>query len=356
MTQATSPTAAAANTAQPAQATLCDAPSETPLSGRRRILGAATAAAASAALPRFAIGQPAWPSKTIRIVVGTATGGLTDNFARQYGEFLARKFGQPVVVENRTGASGTIAADFVAKSPPDGHTFLVTISTTVWAARVLYRKLPFNPDKDLAPVTMFPSGALLMAVHDKLPVKSPKDFIEYARKNKATFGTYSPASLPHMIADTFGRSRGVEIEPVHYKGEAPMWIDIASGQVNAALGSHQAMLPHLQRGSLRMVAAWGGRSPRAPEVPTFQELGFNEPVFKLNGWMPMCAPGGTPEDILRKVSSAIIEGRATDKLKTLHETFGVPEVPPTLDETRRIWKAEGPEWVAIADRLGVKLD
>ena len=347
MSHRTPPVAALATT---------DARPETPLIDRRRLLGAAAAAGTAAALPRFAIGQAAWPSKPIRIVVGTATGGLTDNFARQYGDFLARKFGQPVVVENRTGASGTIAADVVAKAPPDGHTLLVTISTTVWAARVLYRKLPFNPEKDLVPVTLFPSGALLMAVHDKLPVKTPKEYVEYARKNKATFGTYSPASLPHMIADTMGRTRGVEIEPVHYKGEAPMWIDIASGQVNAALGSHQAMLPHIQRGNLRPIAAWGGRSPRMPEIPTFQELGFNEPVFKLNGWMPMCAPAGTPEDILRKLSSAIQEARQSDKLKQLHETFGVPEVPPTLDEARRIWKTEAPEWVATADRLGVKLD
>ena len=135
-----------------------------------------------------------------------------------------------------------------------------------------------------------------------------------------------------------------------------MWIDIASGQVNAALGSHQAMLAHIQRGNLRPIAAWGGRSPRMPEIPTFQELGFDEPVFKLNGWMPMCAPAGTPEDILRKVSGAIIEARHSDKLKQVHDSFGVPDVPPTLDEARKIWKTEAPEWVATADRLGVKLD
>lgn len=324
---------------------------------RRRILGATAAAGAAGVLPRFAIGQAAWPSKPIRIVVGSTPGGLTDNFSRQYGEFLSKKFGQSVVVENRPGASGTIAADVVAKSPADGHTFIVSISTTFWAARVLYRKLPLDLDRDLTPVTMFPSGSLLMGVHDKLPVKTPAEYIEYARKNKATFGTYAPASLPHMIADTFGRSRGVDVEPVHYKGEAPMWIDVASGQVNAGLGSHQAMLVHLQRGNLRAVATWGSlRSPRMPEVPTFLELGFNEPIFKLEGWMPMAAPAGTPEEILRKVADAVVEGYGTQKLKTLHDTFGIPNGPPGLDETRRRWKDEGPQWIAAADRLGVKLD
>ncbi|MEN9317288.1 MAG: hypothetical protein RIS35_3681 [Pseudomonadota bacterium] len=325
--------------------------------GRRRLLGAVAAAGVGASLPRFAIGQPAWPSKPIRIVVGSATGGLTDNFSRQYGDFLSKKFGQPVLVENRPGASGTIAAEVVAKSPPDGHTFIVSISTTFWAARVLYRKLPLDLDRDLAPVSMFPSGSLLMAVHEKLPVKTPAEYVEYARKNKATFGTYAPASLPHMIADTLGRTRGVDVEPVHYKGETPMWVDVASGQVNAGFGSHQAMLPHLQRGSVRPIATWGSaRSPRMPEVPLFQELGFNDPIFRLEGWMPMAAPAGTPEEILRKVADAIVEGYSTPKLRQLHETFGITNGPPGLDETRRRWKDEGPQWIAAADRLGVKLD
>ena len=325
--------------------------------GRRRLLGAAAATGLGAALPRLAIGQPAWPSKPIRILVGTATGGLTDNFARQYGEFLSRKFGQPVVVENRTGASGTIAAEVVAKSPPDGHTFLVSISTTFWAARVLYRRLPFDPDRDLVPVSLFPSGSLLMAVNDKVPVKNVKEFVEWARKNRPTFGTYSPASLPHMVADTLGRTRGIDIEPVHYKGENPMWVDVASGQVNAGLGSHQALLPHLQRGAVRLIATWGPRrSPRAPDVPTFAEQGFNEPILSVDGWMPMVAPAGTPEDILQKVSDAMVEGFGTPKLKQLHETFGIPNAPPNLAEVRRIWKADAPVWISTADRLGVKLD
>ena len=333
-----------------------EAQADIPQSGRRRVLAAVAATGAAVALPRFAIGQPAWPSKPIRFVVGSTTGGLTDNYARQYGEFVSRKLGQPVVVETRPGASGTIAADIVAKAPPDGYTFLVTISTTVWAATVLYRRLPFDPNKNLTPITMFPSGALLMGVHDKLPVKTVAEFIEHARQHKATFGTYAPASLPHMIADTFGRTRGIDIEPVHYKGESPMWIDVASGEVNAALGSHQAMLPHIDRGNLRPIAAWGGRSPRVPDVPTFVEQGFNDPIFTLNGWLPMCAPAGTPEEIQRKMSAALVEGYGSEKLQQLHENFGIPSGPPDLDESRRIWKDEGPAWIESADRLGIKLD
>ncbi len=135
-----------------------------------------------------------------------------------------------------------------------------------------------------------------------------------------------------------------------------MWVDVAGGAITSGFGSYQAMLPHIQRGTVRPVASWGGRSPKLPDVPTFQELGFNDPIFGLNGWMPMCAPAGTPEDILKKMSGAILEARNTDKIKQLHETFGIPNVPPSLEESRAIWKKEAPDWIASAERLGIKLD
>jgi tripartite-type tricarboxylate transporter receptor subunit TctC len=325
--------------------------------GRRRWLGAASALAASATLPRVAIGQPAWPSKPIRIIVASATGGLTDSYGRQYGEFLSRKFGQPVVVENRPGASGIIGSDVVAKAPPDGHTLLITIVTPMWHGRVLYRQMPFNPDKDFAPIALFPAGALAMGVHDKLPVRTPKDFVEYARRNPATMGTYAPASWPHMIADTWNRNFGLKIEPIHYKGEAPMWIDVSGGQVSAGVGSFQAMQTYIQRGSVRPIAVVGTRrTPRLPEVPTFVEQGFSDPVFALEGWIPFCAPAGTPEDILRKLSDAFQEAYVSPKIRQLHDAFGIPNGPTPIDETRQRWKDEAPQWIAIADRLGIKLD
>ena len=324
---------------------------------RRTIITAAGAVGIASALPRFAIGQPAWPSEPIRIVVTNPAGGLTDQYARHYGEFLSRKFGQPVVVENKPGASGTIAADAVAKSAPDGHTLLVAIQTTVWTARVLYRTLPFNPDRDLAPISLFPAGALAMAVHEKIPARTPKEFVEFARRTPATFGTYSPASLPHLICDAFNRSAGLNIQPIHYKGESPMWVDVSTGQINAGLGSFQAMQTYLQRGAIRPVAVVGSRrNPRMPEVPTFSEQGITDPVFVLDGWIPMCAPAGTPPEILQKISDALVEGFATPKLKTLHEALGIPNGPTTLEETKRRWRDDAPQWIAAADRLGIKLD
>lgn len=325
---------------------------------RRRLIGATAAAGVATTLPRFAIGQSAWPSKPIRIVVNFPPGGLTDSYGRQYGESIGRRLGQPVIVENRAGAGGTIGADAVAKALPDGYTFLMSISTSLWHARVLYSKMPYHGDRDFAPVTLFPSGALVLAVHDKLPIRNVKELVAYARKTPSNMGTYSPASWPHMIADTLNGTEGTQFTPIHYRGETPMWPDVASGQVHAAVGSYQAARVHVQRGTIRPIAAVGARrTPQLPELSTCTEQGYTHPVFSLDGWLPFVAPAGTPEEILVKVNDAILEAYATNpKIKSMHESFGIPNGPTGLAETRRRWKDESPLWIAMAHKLGIKLD
>lgn len=332
--------------------------SEPTQTGRRRVLTAAAASGVLSTLPRFAIGQGAWPNKPIRIIVNFPPGGLTDSYGRQYGEFLGRKLGQSVFIENRPGAGGMIGADQVAKAPADGYTFLMSISTSLWHARVLYSKMPYHGDRDFAPVTLFPSGALMMAVNSKLPIKNAKELVEYARKNPSNMGTYSPASWPHMIADTLNSTEGTKFTPVHYRGENPMWPDVGSGQVQAAVGSFQAMNLHLQRGTVRPIAVVGARrSPRIPDLATFPEQGYTHPVFSLEGWLPFAAPAGTPQEILAKVNEAFLEGYQTSpKIKSMHESYGIPNGPTALADTRKRWADDSPQWIAMAHKLGIKLD
>lgn len=337
-------------------------PDTDPLDGlddpaRRQLIGAAGAAAVATALPTVSSAQGAWPNKAIKIVVGSTAAGLTDLYARQYGEYIGQKLGQPVVIENKPGASGTIGSDLVAKAAPDGYTFLVTISTSLWHARVLYRKLPFDADKDLAPIAFFPAGALALAVNASLPIRNVKEYVDYAKKSPTTMGTYAPASWPHMIADTWNRNYGLSIQPVHYKGEAPMWVDVSTGQVTGGIGSFQALKGYIDRGAIRPIAVVGSsRSPRLPDVPTFGEQGLKDPIFVLNGWIPMCAPAGTPEPILQRMSDLIQEAFHSPKIKAMHESFGIPDRPTTLAESRKRWKDDAPEWIATADKLGIKLD
>ena len=324
---------------------------------RRLLLGAATAAATALA-PAVGRAQAAWPSRPVRVVVPFPPGGLTDAYARAYADHMARKFGQSFVVENKTGAGGTLGVGEVAKAAPDGHTLLVTTSGSVWTSRVLYTKLPFNADRDLVPIALFPSGALIMGVPDKLSVKTPQDLLAWSRGNNANMGTYAAGSWPHMIADVWNQTEKTQIVPVHYRGETPMWVDVSGGQVQMAVGSVQGILPHIQRGSVRAIAATGKqRSPKLPEVPTFVELGLSHPVFVLEGYLPMCAPAGTPREILEKLAEAVREAYAMPRLKELHAQFGIPGGPvASLAEARKTWDNDSVPWIAMAEKLGIKLD
>src|SRR6478752_1561778 len=186
------------------------------------------AAASSLAAPAIA---DTWPSKPIKIVCGYPVGGLTDIFARAYGEGIAQKTGQPVVVENKTGASGAIAAEQVKAAPADGYTLMWTISTTLIMNKVLFKKLPYDPDKDFVPISWMDAGHLPTVLHKSVPAASLNDFAEYARNNKVSIGTYGAGSYSHVAVAALNRHFGLTMEAVHYRGEGPMWVDVGSGAI-----------------------------------------------------------------------------------------------------------------------------
>ncbi|MDI9330488.1 MAG: tripartite tricarboxylate transporter substrate binding protein [Alphaproteobacteria bacterium] len=299
---------------------------------------------------------PAWPSKPIRLVVGFPPGGLTDAYARQYGDHLSQKLGVTVVVENKPGAGAMIAIDTVVKSPPDGHTLLVTTSGTVWQNRVLYSKLPYNLDRDLTPVVLFPSGPLVMGVNERVPVRNLNEWIDWAKKNPSSMGTYAPGSYPHMVADQMSRQHGFNLQPVHYKGEAPMWLDVASGQLQVAIGSFQSFNAVSSRG-VRAIGVTGAyRSPRLPDVPTLTEQGNTDRLVTLEGGLPVMAPSGTPEPVLRRLNELALDWANTERAAKLRETFAIPNKPHDLAQTRQHWETEVPVWIKLAVDLGIKLD
>jgi tripartite-type tricarboxylate transporter receptor subunit TctC len=324
---------------------------------RRRSFLIATGAFGATALAFPALGQaPGWPGKPIRIVVAFPPGGLTDAYARHYAEFLGSKLGQQVLVENKPGAGAIIAIDLVAKSPPDGTTLLMTTSGTVWQNRVLYSKLPYNLDKDLTPVAFFPSGPLVVGVPEKLGVAGFKAFIAYAKANPTSMGTYAPGSYPHMLADQTNRAEGTKIQPVHYRGEAPMWVDVAGGQTQIAVGSYQAFNTVSTRG-VRAIGVTGSyRSPKLPDVPTLVEQGVDGRLVALEGGLPLMAPGGTPEAVLQTLSRAAVDWANTPTAAKLRESFAIPNKPRNLADTRKDWERDVPVWIKLAVDLGIKLD
>ncbi len=323
---------------------------------RRLFLSAGTALGASLLAPAVMAQNAKWPTKPIRIVVAFPPGGLTDAYARMYAEQLTSALGQPVVVDNKPGGGAVIAIDAVAKSPADGHTLLMTTSGTVWQNRVLYTKLPYSLDKDLVPVANFPSGPLIVAVSDKVPARTMREFIEFAKTNTTSMGTYAPGSIPHMVADQINRNEGCKILSVHYRGEAPMWVDLAGGQIQIAVGSYQSFATVQTRG-VRAIGVTGVyRSPKLPDVPTLVEQGIQGRLMGLEGGLPLMAPAGTPELVLQALSRVVVDGANSERAAKLRETFAIPNKPKNLTDTRRDWERDVPIWIKTAVDLGIKLD
>ncbi|HEY9239175.1 MAG TPA: tripartite tricarboxylate transporter substrate binding protein, partial [Burkholderiaceae bacterium] len=260
---------------------------------RRRFVVTASAALAGGLLasPLRAQGSK-FPSRPIRIVVAFPPGGLTDAYARMYAEQLTAALGGSAFVENKPGGGAIIGIDAVAKSPADGHTLLMTTSGTVWQNRVLYAKLPYSLDKDLTPVAVFPSGPLVIGVSEKVPAKTLREFIEWARVNPCSMGTYAPGSVPHMVADQLNRTEGTKIQSVHYRGESPMWVDVASSNIQIAVGSYQAFNSVSTRGVKPVAVTGNYRSPKLPDVPTAMEQGVQGRLWSLEGGLPLMAPAG----------------------------------------------------------------
>ena len=323
---------------------------------RRLVLAAAAAAATGPFAGRFAYAQ-AWPSRQIRIVCPFPPGGLTDLYSRAIADHLQTSLGQNVIVENRPGAGGLIGNEAVAKAAPDGYTLLVTIQTTMVQAQVLYKKLPFNPENDFTWISALGAGHLPFAVPASLPVRNFREFVDYAKTNPTSMGTYAAGSFPHMVAGQLNKLYGTKIEAVHYRGEAPMWIDLAGGQIQGGIGSVAGLLPHIQKGSARAIAVpTSVRSPKLPDIPTFVEQGFNEPVFALRGWIGLFGPAKLPREIAERLSRLVIEAGDSARLKQVYDTFGIAERPTTPEEFLRLYRTEGQQWIAIARELGITLD
>ncbi len=298
----------------------------------------------------------AWPSKPIKIVVTYAAGGLTDSVGRQFGQYLSGKLGVPVVVENKPGAGAVIGVDAVLKSPADGYTFGLTTSGIVFQNRVLYTKLPYNLDKDIAPVTFFPSGPLVVAINDKIPAKNMAEFIAWAKSNNTNMGSYAPGSYPQMVADQSNRNQGTKIQTVNYRGEAPMWLDLASGQIQIAVGSFSAFNAVSTKGARAIGVTGIYRSPKLPDVPTLVEQGVPGKLVTLEGGLPLFAPAGTPQAILKRVADEAVNWANTEQAAKMRDTFAIPNKPKNLAETRRDFDDAAPVWIKTAVDLGIKLD
>jgi tripartite-type tricarboxylate transporter receptor subunit TctC len=321
---------------------------------RRDVLRHGSAAAAAGVLPAPAIAQ-AWPSKPIRIVCGYPAGGLTDIFARAYGDHIAQRTGQTVLVENKAGASGAIAAEQVKGAAPDGYTLMWTISTTMIMNKVLFKKLPYDPDKDFVLISWMSAGHLPMIVGKNVPAKNLKDFVDYARANKVSLGTYGAGSYSHVAVEALNRHYGLAMQAVHYRGEALMWQDVASGSVQGGNGSYAAASSVLQSGAGRAIAVPSReRMKKLPDVGTFYEQGVTDQAFLVRGWIGLVGPVGMPAEIVQKLSDMMVEGGKTERIQKILDTFGIDEAARDRVYFKKVMDEEGPVWIDLVKGLNLE--
>ena len=271
---------------------------------RRLVLGAVASAALVAASP-FASAQQ-WPDKPIRIVVGFAPGGFTDVLGRLIGQKLSERLGQPVVVENKAGAAGTLGADLVAKAKPDGYTLLLAHSNSNSVAPALYPKLPYDVVKDFTPIILVANTPLLLTVNPNVPAKNVNEFIAHAKSKPKglSFASSGGGSAQHLAAARFELATGIQMTHVPYKGSGQAIIDLLSGQVDLNFESPPNVLTHAKAGKLRLLAITSDkRSPLLPEVPTMAEAGVKN--AEMLQWFAVMGPAKMPAEITKRLKTEI---------------------------------------------------
>jgi tripartite-type tricarboxylate transporter receptor subunit TctC len=321
---------------------------------RRRFIAAGAAAASMPFLSRSASTQAAWPSRNIRMVCSYPAGGQTDLLARAFGDYITRQVGKTVVIENKAGASGAIGAQDVARAEPDGHTILCSISTTYVMNRAMIKNPGYDMDKDLTLVSVIPGAGLLLVANPKHNIKTLDDFVAFAKKSgKVNFGTYSAGSSPHMTINELNRQYGLNIEPIHYRGEAPMWTGLAEGSLDAAMGSYTAAQSVLQSNNGVTFAVHSKKVDAIPNVKTLPEQGATSKFFTVSGFSGWALPKATPQPIVDRFSELCVAANNDPKVKEVLTTF-VLEPAIGFKESNALYQRELPVWLEAAKNLGLE--
>ena len=302
-----------------------------------------------------ALAQP-YPTKPMKIVVPFPAGGIADLYARLIGARVTDGWGQPVVIENRTGAGGNIGADAVAKSAPDGYTLVMGSFGTHAVNVSLFSSMPYDPVKDFAPIILVLEAEGLLVVHPSVPAQSVLDLIAYARAHpgQLTYASAGMGTASHLAGELFKTMAKVEMTHVPYKGNVPAITDLLAGQTSLLFGTMPTVLPHAKAGKLRALATIGSvRSAAAPELPTVAET---LPGFEVNNWVGLLAPAGTPNDIVRKWNTEVNKIMTGADIKQRLPTEGARYAPNTPEQFGAFIKSEIAKWAPVVKASGARVD
>jgi tripartite-type tricarboxylate transporter receptor subunit TctC len=312
-------------------------------------------AALVALCPWGAVAQQ-YPSKTVRFIIPFPPGGPTDIMGRMATEMLSKATGQQFIADNRAGAGGNIGAELCAKAPADGYT-LCMITAAQGVSPAIYRKMSYDPVKDLATITLMASLPSLLTVHPSLPVKNVGELLALARSKPGalTYASTGNGSSPHMLMEMFKFMTKTDMVHVPYKGQAPSAVDQISGQVQLAFNTAISILPHVQSGRLRAIAvSTKDRFPPMPQLPTVEESGVKG--FDGGSWQGVGAPAGTPPDIVRRINTILVTELKTPAMREQMLKRGALVSANTPEEFSAFLKAEIAKWTRVARAGNISLN
>jgi tripartite-type tricarboxylate transporter receptor subunit TctC len=306
--------------------------------------------------PSLVFGQ-AFPSKPIRLICPFPPAGAVDIASRATAHELTRVLGQAVTVENKPGAGGNLGGAEVARAAPDGYTLLMTTSGIQAINPALYAKMPFDPNKDLAPVAPLVSLNNVLVVHPSVPAKNVQEVIALAKKEpgKLTYASSGNGTSIHMSGAMFTQMTGTELLHIPYKGSGPAITDLLAGQTNMMFDNIPSSLPHIKSGKLRALATTGAkRDPALPDLPTLAEAGV--PGYESGVWFGLAVPAGTPREVIQRLNSASVEATKSPEFIKRMTDLGYNIIPGTPDDMATMLKAELARWAPIVKASGAKVD
>jgi tripartite-type tricarboxylate transporter receptor subunit TctC len=319
---------------------------------RRQFLRFAGATLAAPALSRIAVAQD-YPTRPVRLIVGNAPGGGPDILARLLGPWLSVRLGQPLIIENRPGAGGSVATEAVMNAPADGHMLLLaTIANTVNAT--LYEKLNYNFIRDIAPVASISREPLFMLVNPSFPAKTVSEFIAYAKTNPSKLSIASPGNgtAPHVAGELFKMMAGINMVHVPYRSGAPALTDLISGQVQVYFGALPVSIEHIRAGKLRPLAVTGAtRSEVLPDIPT---VGDFVPGYEASTWFGVGAPKNTPTEVVDRLNKEINASLADPKLRARFADLGSSPFVGKPADFGRFIAEETDKWAKVVKFAGIK--
>ncbi len=319
-----------------------------PLPSRLLTLLAATCIAASA----FA--QSPWPSKPVRIVVPYPPGGITDTVTRLSSPKIQEAIGQPVVVENKVGAGGALATEFVARSAPDGYTLLMG-SAAPQTLNQFIQKLGYDGLKDFAPITLINTNPLVLMVHPSLPAQNVKELIALAKAQPGKLNFAGAGGLTQFSGEIFKHMAGLDIVYVPYKGGAPATAAAVAGDTQITFANYSDALPQIRAGKLRALGITSAkRFPQSPDVPTIAEAGV--PGYVVESWNGLFAPAGTPPEIVTRIALAVQQGFRDPALRKRMEDIGATPVGDTPEQFRALVASEMQKWGNFVRSTGIKVE